>query len=54
MYLRVHLIACVKSSLTEVPVPGWAGQSVGLHVFILAQTNFPYLCLCSLDTGHSA
>lgn len=33
-------------------MPGWAGQSVELHVLILAQTNFP--CLCSLNTGHSA
>lgn len=31
-----------------------AGQSIGLHSFILVQTNFPYWCLCSLDTGHSA
>lgn len=35
-------------------MPGWAGQSIGLHILILAQTNFPRLCLCSLNTGHSA
>lgn len=54
LYLRVHLIICARSSFLRGSCARMAWASAELHVLVLAQTNFPCPCLCSLNTGHPA